>query len=235
MGEIGGTIWRNEAIDPLHAFYADDVGKLTLDDPIEFSGDIAFIDGATDGDVVIGYFNKHERLAEFTGGNRDYPPNLATQKGGRRNIHLGFDSRASRIPGTMGFTIGGPTPVGFYFASLCVPTIQTARMQNGPVIQPDRQRRHFSFSYDPKANNGVGRITSTLDDKAFALDLTPEMRTAGVTFDHFGLSSVRQGGKWVTVYLDDLTYTARRDSNEAPTRHVQKVVEVPYPASGRRF
>ena len=235
IGEIGGTVWRNETIDPLHAFYADDVGTLTLDDPISFSGNLVFVDGATDGDVQIGFFNKQQRLTEFTGGNRDYPPNLAETVGGRRNIHLGFDQRAARLPGTMGFTIGGPTRVGFYFAAFCTPTVETSRSQNGPVTHPDRRRRRFTFDYDPKANGGVGQIVATLDGERFVLDLDPEMRKAGATFDRFGLSSPRVGGKWVTVYLDDLTYTARRLPGQKPVKHEQKITTVEYPQGGRRY
>jgi hypothetical protein len=235
LGEVGGTVWRNETIDPLHAYYADDVGQLTLDDPISFSGNLVFVDGATDGDVYIGFFNKQQRNAEFTGGNRDYPPDLADKVGGRRNIHLGFDKRAARLPGTMGFTIGGPTRVGFYFATFCTPTVETSRSANGPVIHPDRKRRKFSFDYDPRANNGVGRIIAKLDGDEFALDLTPDMRKAGPTFDRFGLSSVRVGGKWVTVYLDDVTYTARRPAGQKPAKHEQKITTVEYPDGGRRY
>jgi hypothetical protein len=61
------------------------------------------------------------------------------------------------------------------------------------------------------------------------------MRKANASFDHFGLSSVRIGGKWVTVYLDDLTYTARRPADFKPTKHEQKVTTVEYPAGGRRY
>ncbi|WP_428938593.1 hypothetical protein [Fontivita pretiosa] len=235
IGEIGGTIWRNEPIDPLHAYYADEVGKLTLDDPISFEGQLCFVNGATDGDVFIGYFNEQQRLTKFTGGNRDYPPDLAQRVGGRRNIHLGFDQRAARLGGTMGFTIGGPTRVGFYFAGTLVATADLAAGQNGPVIHPDGRPRHFSFKYDPQANNGVGRVTCTLDDQSFGFDLTPEIRKAGVTFDHFGITSPRVGGKWVTVYLDDLTYTARRAPDYKPVKHEQKVTIVEYPEGGRRF
>jgi hypothetical protein len=234
-GEIGGTVWRNEVIDPLHAYYADPVGTLTLDDPISFSGELVFVDGATDGDVQIGFFNADARKAVYSGGNRDYPPDLAQQKGARNKIHLGFDKRGMEIGGVLGFAIGGPTRVGYYFATVCRPTGEAASMQNGPVIHPDKRRRHFSFDYDPKANNGVGRIVGKLDDESFTLDLTPQMRAAGATFTHFGISSIRIGGKWVTVYLDDLNYTARRPDGYQPVRHQQKTVVIPYPPSGRTY
>ncbi|MBK7493878.1 MAG: hypothetical protein IPI28_00190 [Candidatus Omnitrophica bacterium] len=37
-GEMGGLIWRLEPDDPGFAYYADDAGALTIEDPIEFSG-----------------------------------------------------------------------------------------------------------------------------------------------------------------------------------------------------
>jgi hypothetical protein len=64
-GEIGGTFWRTEPVDPLHASYAADVGTLTLEDRLEFSGRIAFMAGGTDAGMGFGYFNKQDQMAEF--------------------------------------------------------------------------------------------------------------------------------------------------------------------------
>jgi hypothetical protein len=61
------------------------------------------------------------------------------------------------------------------------------------------------------------------------------MRRLGATFDRFGMANVRRGGNSVRVYLDDLTYTARRDPNVRPPFHPQQVVRSRYPkASGGR-
>jgi hypothetical protein len=49
-------------------------------------------------------------------------------------------------------------------------------LQDLPLFQPIRQRRQFAFTYDPQANNGIGRCTLRLEGKSFVLDLTPEMR-----------------------------------------------------------
>jgi len=43
-GEIGGTFYNVEPVNPLHGYYADDIGRLTLDDPIRFAGKITFIE-----------------------------------------------------------------------------------------------------------------------------------------------------------------------------------------------
>ena len=105
------------------------------------------------------------------------------------------------------------------------------------VFTPDRKRRRFEFRYDPAANDGVGRVTVTLDGKAESFDLTPEQRRSGAMFNRFGLANVRSGGHSVEFYLDDLTYTARRASGERPKFVRQTGVEVPYPhkSAGRRY
>ena len=56
-------------------------------------------------------------------------------------------------------------------------------------------------------------------------------------FNRFGLANVRSGGHSVEFYLDDLTYTARRDPDTRPKFIPQTTVEVPYPheQAGRRY
>jgi hypothetical protein len=212
-GEIGGTFWRTEAVDPIHGYYADDVGKLTLDDPISFSGSIAFTDGATDAGMFFGYFNREERLKTFTGAEDAAP-----------------------MAQSMGITIDGPTRIGYNFSGQVAPTRATVGNIAGPIFMPDGRRHRFTFTYDPRANDNRGRITITLDDEhTFKHDLTREQRAAGSTFDRFGMMNVRRGGKYVTVYLDDLTYTARREAGAMPARHPQAVTKVPYPDGGRKY
>ena len=91
------------------------------------------------------------------------------------------------------------------------------------------------MSYDPAANNGVGRITFALDDEQTTLDLTPEQRKAGAVFDRFGITNVRRGGKHVDMYFDDLTYTSGRSKSDGPIRYKQNTVTYPYPPHGRRM
>lgn len=62
--------------------------------------------------------------------------------------------------------------------------------------------------YDPRANHGVGRIYLTFDDQKLSLDLRPGDRKAGATFDRFGLFNIQEGGHYVEVYVDDLTFTS---------------------------
>jgi hypothetical protein len=108
-------------------------------------------------------------------------------------------------------------------------------LKEGLAFNPTRERRRFTVEYDPKANNNVGRVTATLDDKTMVLDLTPQQRADGATFDRFGIMNLRCGGKYVTMYYDDLTYTARRPKDYKPVFHKQEVTKVPYPPTGRAF
>ncbi len=54
------------------------------------------------------------------------------------------------------------------------------------------------------------------------IDLTADERAAESTFDRFGLMNVRRGGKDVTVYFDDLLYTARRPEGEPPKKQCKR-------------
>ncbi|MBK7493848.1 MAG: hypothetical protein IPI28_00040 [Candidatus Omnitrophica bacterium] len=72
---MGGLIWRLEPDDPGFAYYADDAGALTIEDPIEFSGRICFVDGMTDASMFFGYFNHEEfmHLHEEGGKSAGFP------------------------------------------------------------------------------------------------------------------------------------------------------------------
>jgi hypothetical protein len=210
-GEIGGRFWGTEVVDPLHAFYAGDVGRLTLDDPISFSGSINFVDGGVDGRMLIGYFNRAARLAAIEGEYKGNPPHQF-----------------------MGLEIMDQTRIGYSFTAVCSPRQDIAFEERGPIIIPDRIKRRFTFRYDPAAGQ-AGRITVTLDKAAFTADLTLEQRKAGAVFDCFGLLNPRKGGKYVDAYFDDFTYDVRRPQGSQPVFHQQKITVVPYPKGGRTY
>lgn len=210
-GEMGGLFYRSEAVDPMHGFYADDVGELTLEDPVSFTATANFVDGATDAGMFLGYFNARERMGEFS------------------------DKYAAQfLKSTMGLVIEGPTRVGYYLQAQCTPTRELNLLRRGPVFLPGTGPRRVRFAYDP-AGGGSGRITAALDGEEFRVDLTPRQRAAGATFDRFGLTNVRRGGKYVRIYFDDLEYTARRPAGAARARQEQKVITVPYPPGGRKY
>ncbi|MCI0493583.1 hypothetical protein L0Z72_01140, partial [candidate division KSB1 bacterium] len=75
----------------------------------------------------------------------------------------------------------------------------------------------------------------TLAADTFSVDLTLEQRKVGATFDRFGLLNPRKGGKYVNVYVDNLTYVARRPVDFKPIFHRQEMTIVPYPKMGRKY
>lgn len=202
IGEIGGLFWATELNDPLYGYYADDIGSLSLDDPISFSGNVCFVDGQPDSGMTLGFFNSKS---------------------------IGSSDFQQRFGQGLGIYIEGPSSVGKQMMSYCAcgdggMTV----LPNPPVFQPDRRRRAFAFKYDPKANDGVGRITLDLDGKEYAMNLTPQQRKAGANFDRFGMKNLRGGGKLVIIYFDDLSYTARRLPNYQPIHHDQQFVKVKF-------
>lgn len=212
MGEIGGLFYRTEAVDPLHGYYADAVGELTLEEPLSFSASAAFVEGSTDAGMFLGYFNAREKMAAFT------------------------DKYAAQfLKSSMGVVIEGPTRVGYYASAQCTPTRELNSLARGPVFLPTGERRRIAFNYDPRANGGRGRITVKVDGAPFTLDLTAEQRAAGAAFDRFGLMNIRRGGKFVRVYFDDLTYTARKGSRTAREKRGERPIVVPYPPGGRQY
>jgi hypothetical protein len=215
-GEIGGLFWRTEPQDPLCSYYGDDVGELTLEDPISFSGTVCFVDGMTDAAAFFGYFNRDNQIEKVDAGRPD---------------------RASRMANTLGITIADLSAMGYYFTPRATSSDGEAVRKPCEVFLPDRRRRRFAFDYEPQGNGGTGRVTVTLDGRPYALDLTPQQRKSGAAFNRFGLANVRSGGNSVEFYLDDVTYTARRAPGSRPKLMPQTTVEVPYPReqAGRRY
>ncbi len=210
FGEIGGRFYGTEVADPLQGFYATDIGKLTLNDPIIFSGKLCFVEGAVDGRMLLGYFNKKEKMADIEGEYKGNPPHQF-----------------------LGFEVLDQTRYGYNMGLVCSPSQDISFEVRGPIMIPDRIQRPFVFEYDPDA--GVaGRLTMTFSDETWSQDLTKEQRKVGSKFDRFGLLNPRKGGKYVDVYIDDLKYSSRRAKNKVK-KHEQKTVFVPYPPEGRLY
>jgi hypothetical protein len=211
IGEIGGQFTNVEPVDPLTGYYADDIGVLTLADPISFSGNVCFVADSTDAGMQIGYFSVADAM-------------------GPCDPHNPFRT----IPNSIGVQIEGSADSGKRFMPQINTGTNRSKTNQDIPFNPTKQRHKFKFQYDPTANR-AGRITLTLDDKTSTLDLTPEQRQDGAHFDHFGVANLRAGGKFVEFYFDDLTYTARRPKDYRPLFHKQQVIKVPYPPGGRKY
>jgi hypothetical protein len=98
-------------------------------------------------------------------------------------------------------------------------------------IRRDGTRYHWTLDYDPQGANGAGRFTYTIgsdqhtaqpldttlpaasqaEAKArfpytttFTVDVTPEIRKEGATFDRFGLANAMKAGGTAEIYFGDL-------------------------------
>jgi hypothetical protein len=175
-GEIGGTFWRTERG---WSYYADAVGALTLNDPLQASGKVSLRVGAPDSAMYIGWFNS-----------------------------AGQELSPAKSGDFLGVQIEGPTRVGHYFSPGYTTANGTrGRAEGAPVIIPGRTY-DWSLKYDPKADGGAGAIRVTLDGKSVTLALKPGSKSEGARFDHFGLMTANPGGQMVKIYFDDLKYTA---------------------------
>jgi len=180
-GEIGGIVWRDER----PAYYADKIGPLNLNHRLRASGKLAFTGAGSDSAVYIGWFDSTSKK------NKTTPEHAEPQ----RNL--------------LAIMVEGPSRIGHYFR----PVYQTSTgagmaASSGPIIRPDGKSHDWSIDYDPVENDGNGRITVTFDSKTQTLDLKPDHKELGATFDRFGILNCQSGGHFVEVYLDDLMYTA---------------------------
>ena len=102
--------------------------------------------------------------------------------------------------------------LGHLFLPLCVTGKGTTVFTKvkpiaGPVVVPGKVF-DWSLLYDPQGDHGNGSIRLTLGDETATLDLEPGRKAEGATFDRFGLLTGDSGGQLMTIYFDDLKYTA---------------------------
>ncbi|MCA9433857.1 MAG: hypothetical protein KC940_25270, partial [Candidatus Omnitrophica bacterium] len=122
-GEAGGLIWRIEASNPQNmGYYGDDIGQLSLNDPLEVSGKISFERGSSDAATLFGWFNS----STYTDSDSGFPKNF------------------------LGAFVEGPSRIGFYFRPAYNNGAgQRGLPDEGPYIPPDSITRFFTIAYDP--------------------------------------------------------------------------------------
>ncbi len=177
-GEMGGMVWRIEEESANQAgYYADDVGRLTLDDALHAEGAIAMTRAAADSAVLVGWFSSETYVGappeNFLGVLLEGPSRV-----GHYFRPAYADSR------------GDGSVVG-----------------EGPVMRPSQTAHAWTLDYDPADNDGLGGIVVTLDGESVSVGLGQHARDIGAEFDRFGLLSYQRGGHYVEVWLDDLRYT----------------------------
>jgi hypothetical protein len=180
-GEVGGMIWRGET----PSYYAARTERLSLDDELFAAGKIAFTNAGSDSGAYFGWFDSATRQAMLKPEHAENPKNV------------------------LAIMLEGPSRIGHYFRPAYFDSKgQGGRKEDGPIIRPDGQVHTWSMHYKPDGAGGNGRIVFKLDDVEQAYDLRPDARKDGATFDRFGFFIIQSGGRFVNVYVDDLTYTA---------------------------
>jgi WD40 repeat protein len=202
-GELGGLLYGSPSFP---GYYADKVGRLTLDDRLVASGKVAVTQYGSDGGSYFGWFDSRKRgdpPANVLGVFIDGP----TSTGPRFRARLG--SSDARL-------------------GLC-------RYETAPLIPPDGRSHTWKIEYLPHADGGRGRMTVWLDDEKDSFVVPEEVRKRGAGFDRFGLFVHENGGRSSKVYLDDLEYTAADadDSVRTLDAHTGSVMAVAFSPDGK--
>ncbi len=180
-GEAGGVIWRDEQ----PSYFADKVGKLTLDQSLQASGKVSFLSSAADSAVYLGWFDSQSKQRK------------------QRPEH------EERQQNYLAILLEGPSRVGHYFRPGYASHTGTGfNADKGPLLRTDGRVHDWSIHYEPDANHRRGEITVTLDNHAQTIQLRSDDRDIGARFDRFGLFNLQSGGWHVELYIDELRYTA---------------------------
>ena len=189
-GELGGLIFRGDCREPARmAAYGDRLTPLNLNMPIKARGKVAVLRAISDSTASIGFYHSKHSMQI----NR-------SQKHSIPNDYLGVN-------------IEGPSSEAFFFYPVYrIHGDESVALGHdggkAPRIYPDRRVHDWFLDYDPTAAGGNGRITVGLDGQTCVLDLPPGHKALGATFDRFGICTPWIDGNSVTVYFDDLEYTA---------------------------
>jgi hypothetical protein len=190
-GELGGRAWRVQEPECM-GYCGDNVGTLTLDDPLYAEGKIAFPRFSVDSGMHIGWFNAQEQgwpPKNFIG---IYLDSLSIL--GRFMTPMVGTAQARRERNADGTTLHGAAAGG--------PKL---------LFDPNGCVYTWSLRYDPQAKDGNGAITLTLNSQSVTLPLQPGVRREGAIMNRFGVFNMQDNnGKDCLFYLDDLRYTTAR-------------------------
>jgi len=207
-GEMGGSIQRTST----PASYAAPLTPArTLDDKLTASGTFTASSGKGSGGAFFGFFNSQQ-----PGGS------------GRPISSLGMDIGFSKKGGRLAVRLitSGNQSCGTFITPFL-----PGKFRPTP-LKMDGTRYHWTLDYDPQAAGGNGRFTFTLDSDThktedygplpenfqqeaqarfpntttFTVDLPPDLRKEGATFDRFGLCNMMKSGGVMTMYFGDLEY-----------------------------
>jgi hypothetical protein len=195
-GEMGGYFWL---LSKAYGYYADRIGPLTLDDPLEAHGKLFLKYITPDCEMCFGWFNSSQR-----------EPNEIRMRQGERGLRK--DPRDTHLRKTDHFLGAYLTHDGqgcaFRPALVTAQGTKIIEHNDTPHLEP-RRSCDWTVKYDPAAEGGKGAFSVTLGGKTKTLILDAKLRAEGATFDRFGFFP-SGGGGMVHIYFDDLKYTAHR-------------------------
>lgn len=181
-GEIGGFVMP--AGEP--AYYAAKIPTATFEAPLSASGTLACANEPFH--VLVGFFNAGT-LNEWR-----TPNTIALRLQGRGDVFFAYVEYC-----TARWRAGGDSPQSFPM----VKNPDTGRSE--PEGFAAGRVHRWSLDYDPRANEGRGAVTATIDGVAAVCHLDDGHKQDGATFDRFGLMTVMKsadtGGR---VWLDDV-------------------------------
>ena len=156
-GEVGGTFWR---LTKAYGYYADKIGPLTLDDPLEARGKLVLKAGTPDSEMGFGWFNSAQKEA---------PVHL---KDGRRQ-----EGHLDKTDNFVGIYLAGPSRLG----RVLLPAVISRKgskvifkeVDQAPLPTPNKVY-DWTLKYDPAAGDGKGALTVTLGDATATLTLGPD-------------------------------------------------------------
>jgi hypothetical protein len=182
-GEIGGQVWRSTT----PAYYADRISPRGLDDRLTASGAFALTATAGGSGLFFGWFNAD------------------TLGSGRNRNTLGWYLDGEKTGARMLAIVN--TGTNRAHGAFVTPFRRGVKML--PLL-PDGSRHSWKLSYDPRAADGKGALTFTLDGKEPVVTEFPAgFKKEGATFNRFGLMNTQKGGRPLTVYLGDLAYDGK--------------------------
>lgn len=194
IGEVGGKITR--ANRP--AYYADKIGKKTLDEKLTASGTFAFTKTSPAAGIFFGWFN-HEQPG---GGGRPMS-----------SLGLHFDCEHSGARLAVRLITGTNQSCGTFITPFIPGKFRPTPIRN------DGTHYTWTLNYDPDGANGRGQFRFTIksdrseheafEGKEFVVDLPEGYRQSGAVFDCFGLMNMMKSGGTATIHFGGLRYDGK--------------------------
>jgi WD40 repeat protein len=206
-GELGGLLYSTPAVP---GYYADKIGRLTLEDRLVASGKVTVKRYGPDGGSYIGWFDSRKR---------GFPP--------ANVLGVLIDGPTSTGPRFRGCVTSADPKLGQWRPG------ENARGDTAALIGADGRSHTWKIEYLPEADGGRGRMTVWLDDHKDSFIIPKEIRKRGATFDRFGLFVHECGGRASEVYFDDLQYTAAVQEARLLDAHGSSVMAVAFSPDGK--